>query len=1106
MGNFLKENIPADATLYIVSAYFTIYAYEKLQEQLDKVEKVQFLFGEPNFLQIDPTKKGQAYKINDLSGFDFDKVPYQRKVAKDCYNWIKEKVEIKSMVKPDFLHGKMYFIHPKDTRIDKSSAVTGSSNFTVGGLGLGNRPNIELNLYVHDDRDLLELKKWFDDLWENKIPLAKTEDVKAEVLKFLKQLWVNNSPELIYFKTLFHVFQSQIKALNENNEADRILTMHKTKIWGEDLLYTFQREGVKGAINRIQKYGGCVLADSVGLGKTYQALAIIKYFEILGNNVLVICPKKLEHNWKIYQSSQNNAQNPLAEDKFQYSIIYHTDIGRTKGKSGANNIDLENFAWEKFGLVVIDESHNFKGNPKETTKDGKTKMNRPQWLLEKIIKNGIKTKVLLLSATPVNNNLADLRNQILLITGGETKALKDSANIPDIKITLANAQKGFTEWSKNTEQRKNIHFLTEKLGTDFFKLLDAVTIARSRKQIMQYYADDMLKIGNFPKRNKPISHTPNIDNLGDFPSYDNINTQIQGYKLVIFNPSNFIKKEFQEIYEGKITKKPKNFSQIIAEERLIGMMKVGFLKRLESSISSFAVTLKRTIEKIENLLEKIDKFQKNQNENKAQNEEIELETFEENDEIDQETFENPEEWVGKKLKINLAHLNLELWKKELEKDKDTLKSLRNNAKIVTPDRDEKLQLLKKIILEKTQNPFNVNNEIPNKKVIVFTAYSDTAKYLYENMKDFAKNELKLNIALITGSHCETVFGKNNFDEILTNFSPISKKRAISKNNQNEQIDILIATDCISEGQNLQDCDYLVNYDIHWNPVRIIQRFGRIDRLGSKNTTIQLVNFWATPDLDKYINLKERVEARMALVDITATGEDNILKPEEIEDLVTQDLKFRHTQLKALKEEVLDLEDMQSEVSISDFSLEKFRMQLAKYLKAIEEQLADMSLGLYAVVPAPLGVHKGNWEFPHQKKQVRDGILLCLRQKSHEILDKYNFDNPLFPYFFVFVEQDGENGKVKYSYKSIEALNIFESLCLGQKEPFEKLCEKYDEETDYGKNMTKYNNLLKTALNSLKISIQNENEDNAGRNDKPAVDTQILKNEQEFELISWVVIV
>lgn len=1089
VGDFLKENIDKGSKLSIVSAYFTIYAFGKLKDQLTNIENLNFLFGEPTFIkQIDPNKnKKKDFKIeDDKLLLPIESILKQKSIAKECAEWIKNKVEIKSMVKPNFLHGKLYHIE-KENKSEK--AIAGSSNFTVNGLGLGDNANMELNIVIDSERDRHDLKSWFDDLWNDKTGLV--EDVKEQVIKYLEQLYTENEPEFIYFITLYNIFKDYLNDNENNGLLNEKTGFFETEIW--DMLYSFQKDGVKGAINKILKHNGCIIADSVGLGKTFEALAVIKYFELLNKNVLVICPKKLSDNWTVYQTNKGNSLTPFKKDKFHYTVIYHTDLGRKDGIAKADGINLGTFSWGNYDLIVIDESHNFKGNPLEKTKeDGEIVWNRPKWLMEKILKEGVDTKVLLLTATPVNNELKDLRNQISLITKGKTDALFETTQIPDIAQTLKKAQTDFTNWAdiKKNPTRK-VSQLIEKLDASFFKLLDELTIARSRKHIIDFYKAEE-EVGKFPKRLKPISVYSKIDTKDRFYTYDKLNEIILAYKLSIFNPSAYVVRNELKYNNNVQTKL--NFNQATREHFLIGMMKVNFLKRLESSIESFEISMNRTIEKIEKLEKKINDFITLKLKSSIET----LDNYE--PDTDEDEGSNELQQVGKKLKFDLADLDLENWLKDLKSDKDALVSLHTLAKDVTPDRDAKLLELKGLINQK----INANN---NKKIIIFTAFSDTATYLHDNIKDWIVKDLKLHVALVAGSENKTSYGKNEFNHILTNFAPIAKKRALTNSlNQDDEISILIATDCISEGQNLQDCDYLINYDIHWNPVRLIQRFGRIDRLGSKNEAIQMVNFWPTKDLDGYINLKHRVESRMALVDLTATSDDDFLNEETIKDLIEEDLKYRNQQLKRLQNEILDLEDMEDGVDFTDFTLDDFRIELLNFLDNNKEKLENAPHGLYAVVPAPSGENGnllGKEYKTNELKIIQPGVIYCLRQKN-EMKDGQQI-NPLNPYFLVYVYDDGT---VKYNYaQSKSILEVFRLLCQNQNMAFELLFELFNQETQNGNDMNKYNDLLKNATTEI-AKLFDKKSNLQVMNSRNGLFTPVenrIKTVDNFELITWLVI-
>jgi SNF2 family DNA or RNA helicase len=1094
LGEYLRAKIKDDATLSFVSAYFTIYAYEKLQERLNNISSLRFLFGEPTFVKaIDPSKQTyRSYKIED-ENIMLDTVLTQKKIASDCVDWIKEKVEIKSIARANFLHGKLY--HINNAGVDE--AIFGSSNFTVSGLGFSENPNIELNLEINDRRDRNEMKEWFDEIWNDE---ELVKDVKQEVINYLEQLYRNQAPEFIYFKTLYHIFSKFLGDHATDWVMKQNIQITETEIW--KTLFEFQKDAVKGAINKINNHNGCIIADSVGLGKTYEALAIIKYYELLNDRVLVLCPKKLRENWTKYQAQNASKLNPFLKDRFSYTVLSHTDLSRKRGRSG--DVDLATINWGNFDLIVIDESHNFRNNtPGKRDEDGQIiRKSRYQRMMEDIIRSGIKTKVLMLSATPVNTDLSDLRNQLYFITEGKDDAFAGSLNIPNIKNTLTNAQKTFSIWADpKRNPHRNSRDLMERLDSDFFKILDELTIARSRKHIKQYYSKEMERIGAFPQRAKPVSIYPEIAcNGARFMSYDKLNDEISGYKLSLFSPSFYILSEYRPIYiERNQGTRFTQFTQKDRENFLIGMMKVNFLKRLESSVQSFTITIDRTIKKIDHILEMIDRFER-LNPSQDELDYDELRPVDTDDEELDEAFE-----IGVKITYQLKHLNLKEWKIDLLKDKDQLVVVYNSAVHIKPEQDGKLADLKNLIREKVLHPSINNLGRLNRKVLVFTAFADTAKYLYEALASWIKNELGVHVALVTGGgENKTTFGRTDFNEILTNFCPLSKERdKIDSMPQEEEIDVLIASDCVSEGQNLQDCDYLINYDIHWNPVRVIQRFGRIDRIGSKNNVIQLINFWPTNDLNKYINLKNRVEARMALVDISATAEENILETKDIKELVTEDMKYRDRQLLRLREEVLDLEDFNENISLNEFTLDDFRMELLNYIESNRKALEEAALGLFTVVPSSF-----HPDYPEIKQMdpnmiIKPGVIFCLKQKGDTSGNEKV--NPLDPYFLVYIQEDRT---VRFNFVNAkQILEMYRLLCSGKKEAYEQLCTMLDNQTKYGSDMGFYSALMHGVVKAIKSSFIRRNTQTltTDRNGQIIAPERQVKDLSQFELITWLII-
>jgi len=1096
-GEFVKPLLKEGTSLSVVSAYFTIHAYHALRKELDSIDKMRFLFGEPTFVNRinNDSDESKEFELTE-SGLELGNQLSQKKQAKECAQWIKDKVEIRSIKQTGLLHGKLY--HVKNGEVNR--ALLGSSNFTVPGLGLKDEGNnVELNLVVNDDRDREDLLAWFNEWWEKD---NLTEDVKDVVLRELDRLYANQAPDFIYYLTLFHIFREYIDA-ERDADADLInVQLPDTHIWRT--LYSFQKDGAKTAINKIRELNGCILADSVGLGKTFTALAVIKYFELKNERVLVLCPKKLSRNWTIYRNPDR--LNPFAEDKLRYDVLHHTDLSRDKGV--VNGLHLETLNWGAYDLIVIDESHNFRNNAKAKQEPGEPlKRTRYERLIEDIIKAGSKTKVLLLSATPVNNELADLRNQVSFIAGGDVarnfesdSALSESLKIPSIKETTRKAQQHFTKWAKQPVEKRTNRELLQAIGGDFFKLLDGLSIARSRKQISRYYKAEMERLGGFPHRPAPLSLHPPIDLRSHMISFEELDDAITDLTLAIYHPTSHLRRDLPDSIRATYQDEKMNgFTQEGRERILISMMKVNFLKRLESSIDSFRLTLQRTIEKIDHLEEKFDQFEAHQEANpEIDYNELDL-TEEDDEELTQTDF-----LVGGKKKFHLGHIDIPKWRNAVKKDRAQLEFLLDRAKATKPQFDGKLARLHEEIFTKLDNP-TINKEgKANRKVLIFTAFADTASYLFEQLKDSIV-ESGSHIALVQGSKenkCTMQFS-TDFDDILTNFSPISKRRAEQERfPQDEEIDVLIATDCISEGQNLQDCDLLINYDIHWNPVRIIQRFGRIDRIGSLNEAVRLVNFWPVADLDRYLNVKHRVEARMALVDLSATQEDNLLENEQVEDLISRDLLFRNKQLKRMKDEILDLEDFDDNITLADFSLDEFRIDLLQFLESRRAELQAAKPGLYSVVPTKADQPVG-----------QPGVIFCLRHRNQETGANVDRDsdtakkiNPLGRYYLIYVHDDGT---VRLTFtQPKQALNLFRDLAASLPSAQEKLCDLFDSQTSDGSDMSHYDELIHKATESIAHTFTKRAAASlfAGRDGKlPTAEETPSELEDEYELLTWLVI-
>lgn len=1055
----LEKHIRKGSKVSTISAYFTMYAYSALKKELDKIDEMRFIFTTPSFSK-NKDKEAREYEIvnNNIFGNEFElklrNEMTQSAVAKDCAKWLKDKVEIKSFKEPNVAQPRMIHVHNKS---EEDIVINGSVDFTTDGLGITGSNRADFNNFMAGEEFTDSQLLSFDTLWNNEMVLT---DVKDKLLKQMEVMYEENSGEFIYFKSLYHIFYNYLDELDEDNIVKKGNKLKETKIW--NTLYQFQQDAVIGAIDKIEKYNGCILADSVGLGKTFTALAIIQYYELRNDRVLVLVPKKLRENWTIY--TLNDKRNIFAEDRFRYDVLNHTDLSRERGFSG--NIDLKTINWENYDLVVIDESHNFRNNP--AVKD---RVTRYQRLMNDVIKQGHKTKLLMLSATPVNNKMNDIKNQIAFITEDKDNALEE-IGISSINHTLRNAQTIFNQWSKLDDNTRTGEKFVDMMDLEYFKLLDTLTIARSRKHIEKYY--DLAEIGEFPNRLDPINESSDIDIKKEFPTLNEINNEIERLNLSVFSPFLYIlpqkREDYAKKYDIAIGEGKSVFKQTDREKSLIQLMRINLLKRMESSIHSFKLTIEKLLFKINKTLEKIDNISE-------YNEDIDISL------IDPEEDEYDELMFGKKTKVLLQDMDLIKWKQDLKLDKEKLEFLFTQAKEVDCLRDEKLADLKKVISNKIENPINEDN----KKILIFTAFADTAKYLYENISQWIFDNYGLYTALVTGSGDNKTNLKSvrntDIDEILTSFSPISKNRNIINPEMTEEIDILIGTDCISEGQNLQDCDYLINYDIHWNPVRIIQRFGRVDRIGSKNKDIQLVNFWPNIELDEYINLKGRVENRMVMVDVSATGEENIIVNN---DKVMNDLEYRKNQLEKLKDQVIDLEDVSDAISITDLTFNDFKIELMEYMKKHRKELDNAPFGIYSIVPA------GEFE---------PGVIFLLRQVKgvKESKDK----NALTPYYLVYISEDEE---VKLNYiQSKKILDYYQKLCSGKKEVFRNLVESFDRETDNGRQMDKYSQLLKESIEN----IIGKKQETGVRSLFTKGGTSPVKNNieglEEFELISFLIL-
>ena len=1021
----MAETIKKGSKVSIAAACFSMYAYKELKKQLEGVDEFRFIFTSPTFVTEKVNKQKREFYIprigreQSLYGTEFEiklrNEMTQKAIARECAEWIKRKAVFRSNTTGENMPGFMTVDNGEE-----KVAYMPLNGFTTVDIGC-DRGNNAYNMINRMESPFTEqYMQIFESIWNDK---EKLQDVTDIVIENITTAYNENSPEFIYFMTLYHVFSEFLDDISEDELPNEATGFKQSKIW--NMLYDFQKDAVLAIINKLERYNGCILADSVGLGKTFTALAVVKYYENRNKSVLVLCPKKLAENWNTYKD--NYVNNPIAADRLNYDVLFHTDLSRTHGYS--NGLDLDRLNWGNYDLVVIDESHNFRNG---AGTHANTQENRYVKLMDKVIRTGVKTKVLMLSATPVNNRFVDLKNQLAISYEGDSdlinKKLDTSKSIEEI---FKQAQRAFNAWSKLEPECRTTDALLRTLDFDFFELLDSVTIARSRKHIEKYY--NTAEIGKFPERKKPISLRPQLTDLNTAINYNQIYEQLMLLSLCIYTPSNYIFPSKMQKYIDLTHNKGDNLTQTGREEGIRRLMSINLLKRLESSVNSFQLTLQRMKALIDNTIEAINRFEKYGN--------ADIDMYEAADsEWDMDDGNTEYFTVGKKVKIELADMDYKTWRTELMADAETLELLTLMVADITPEHDSKLQELLKLISDKIENPINPGN----KKVIIFSAFSDTAEYLYGHVSTYIKEKYGLHTAVITGSidGKTTIKGfKATLNNVLTCFSPISKGRDVLMPGSSTEIDVLIATDCISEGQNLQDCDYLVNYDIHWNPVRIIQRFGRIDRIGSKNNYIQLVNFWPDMDLDEYINLKSRVETRMKISVMTSTGDDDLINPEE-----KGDLEYRK-QLKRLQEEVVDIEDMSTGISIMDLGLNEFRLDLLEYVKT-HPDLEKKPKGLHAVVSAT--------------EDLPEGVIFVLKNINNSV----NIDNQnrIHPFYMVYIGMDGEIICDYLNPKKM--LDDIRLLCRGKKEPIKELCQRFNDETDDGRNMSEMSELLSEAINSI----------------------------------------
>ena len=1075
LGEELKKDLDKNSKLKIIASSFSIYAFEALKKELGKIDSLEFIFDSPTFTSDDTsslkTKEKREFHIpknnreQDVYGNEFEILLRnklnQKAIAKECADWIKNKVTFKSS-KVNAPSQQFIYI---DKQSDDNVLYTPVRSFTVADLGYKKDNSVFTSILKI--RGFEQTKNYLDQfniLWEDR---DKLENVTATITEHILSIYKENSPEYLYFFILYNIFNEFLEDINEDVLPDDNTGYKNSVIWNK--LFDFQKDGVVGIISKMEKYNGCILADSVGLGKTFSALAVMKYYQQRNKSILVLCPKKLSENWTHYTG--NTTTNILYKDRFNYDVLHHSDLTRYGGES--NGMQLDRVNWGNYDVVVIDESHNFRND--EAVKGRET---RYQKLMNQIIKSGVKTKVLMLSATPVNNRFNDLKNQLQLAYEGDSSNLtKELSTNKSIEEIFKKAQTTFNAWEKLSPELRTAEAILHKLDFDFFEVLDAVTIARSRKHIEKYY--DVSEIGKFPERLKPISKCPALTLDKDIINYDKIFRDLSLLNLSTYTPTSYILsskiRKYEELYDTKVGSGDgtSKLSQKSREAGLKSLMTTLMLKRLESSVHAFRLTLQNIQKNYQANIDAIDDFIANGTQH-ASNKTLDVEIF-----IDEDNDLEKEYAIGGKIKIELADMDYKGWKRDLNADIVIIGALLKTINLITPDKDSKLQDVIELLYNKIENPINANN----KKVIIFSAFSDTAEYLNENIAPLLKDKYGINTALLTGRHYKNNSGHfYDFHNLLTMFSPISKEKDKILPNDNTDIDILIATDCIAEGQNLQDCDYLVNYDIHWNPVRIIQRYGRIDRIGSINEKIQLVNYWPDISLDEYINLKERVENRMVITDVTATGDDNVLSGTQ------NDTTYRKEQLERMQDEVIDMEDLKTGVSITDLGLNDFRMDLLNYMKN-NANFTTAAKGMHSVIPANI------------EQGLQPGCIYVMRNIHNTV--NIDSENRLHPYYIVYIKDDGDIAVKHTEVKSI--LDILRKYCKKHAQAHKQSYTKFNESTDDGKEMDRYSDLLSRSITSI-INVKEESDIESlfSGGETTALENNI-QGLDDFELIAFIAV-
>ncbi len=993
--DFLRNYIE-QGKVDIVTGYFSVSALARIKDEINNPEGFRMVLG--NLLKEDNQQDKSINLLSDSLGIP--QVLNLTQSATKAVDFLKqEKVQVKT-IQRSFCHAKTYIYHDPDTR--KNFHIIGSSNLTDAGLGIRESGNIELNsATTGNDNDFKELKKWFRNLWDSRDALEEIElqdkskvSVKEHIITLIQRLYRKYTPFELYYKVLYELFKEDLLSLSLDPEFKKEIShLEDTLIY--KILYSFQKTGVISLIKMLQRNNGAILADAVGLGKTWTALAVMKYFEMKGFRVILLCPKKLDANWRQYLEGH---RSKFERDRLKYTIRYHTDLQDDRLESYQDGYKIDAFfQGNPKLLVVIDESHNLRND----------KSSRYKFLVDNILTKNKEVKVLQLSATPVNNKLVDVRNQFKLIVKGQDNGFKETAlEIGSLESIFRSAQEDFNLWQK--EDNRKISDFIQTLPQKFFSLTDALIVARTRKMIEGEFVGM-----SFPKKEAPENEYINPENIGNLNGFDELLKAIESIKLIAYIPHQYSEEaKPQSVLEDKVQR----------EGFLVRMMYMLLMKRLESSWFSLKNTVTNIYDHHTSTLQKVNTYINSKEDAVLEDEISKQNDFE--DEIDEtsveligandETIKPGELTLGKKNPIKISEIRqIDKFKKDLEDDIANLEKLKSNLDLF--EQNLKTKKIKDIKLEKlVEHIDKKRKERENQKVIVFTVFTDTAQYLYKQLIDRGFSR----IAYVSGSQSETSYGYRGkiFEGILERFAPYTKlykekdwsylyeekgilepesfedwKNVIKKHDPDtfrkleEPIDILIATDCLSEGQNLQDCDCVINYDIHWNPVRIIQRMGRIDRLGSPNQTIKGINFWPGGNYEGYLKLKKRVENRMAVMSVVGAEIDEKMTP-EIEKMVKDNpIVTRQTEkmLNQMRFTWEDVETSDESLGLNDLSLEQFRQELFDIFQKNKEFFEKI----------PNGVFTGFKAEPDKKyTELPEGIIALLgypKKPDDSDTHKYN---------------------------------------------------------------------------------------------------------------------